>query len=68
MDGGTWAQPWRLTVCRSRRGGGPRQGGEAASGESGSQTEVLWKPGEKSIYVRKEHEFHSVRSKKRTET
>lgn len=55
-------------MCRSRRGGGPQQGGKAASGESGGQTEVLWKPSEKSISVRKEHEFHSVRSKTRTET
>lgn len=43
--GGTLSQPWSLAVCRSRRGGGPRQGGEAAPGECGGQTEVLWKPG-----------------------
>lgn len=55
-------------MCRSRRGRGPQQGGEAAPGECGGQTEVLWKPGEKSISVRKEREFHSVSSKTRTET
>lgn len=57
MGWGTLSQPWSLAVCRSRRGGGPRQGGEAAPGEMwGSDRGALEA---RKVFLVRRYEFHS---------